>query len=67
MPSPKIPDKTADAYYQKRMESLAKRLVDFTESLFNKESITERQEFEEHVERRLQNGAKFIPRKRQPR
>ena len=54
--------KTADetdlhSYYQGRVEPLAKRLLDVAEALFSKESIQERREFEERVERRLQNGA----------
>ncbi len=67
MSTSKIPDETTNAYFQKRVEHLTKRLVDVAESLFSKESTAERREFEEHIERRLQNGAKFIPRKRQSR
>jgi hypothetical protein len=67
MSTRKISDETARSYYEKRIEPLTKRLIDIAESLFGKESIAERREFEEHVEKRLQNGAKFIPRKRQSR
>jgi hypothetical protein len=64
--------KTADetklrSYFQSRVDPLAKRLVDVAEDLFGEESIQQRREFEDRVETRLQNGAKFIPRKRQPR
>jgi hypothetical protein len=55
------------SYYQGRIAPLAKRIFDdVAESLFSEESIQQHQEFESRVEQRLQNGAKFIPRKRQP-
>jgi hypothetical protein len=54
-------------YYQARIEALTKRLIDIAEAPFSNESIQQHREFEDRVERRLQNGAKFIPRKRQPR
>jgi hypothetical protein len=56
-----------DSYFRGRIEPLAKRLLDVTEELFGEESIQRRREFEDLVEKRLQNGSKFIPRKRQPR
>jgi hypothetical protein len=64
--------KTADEpdlnlYFQGRIEPLAKRLFDVAEDLLGEESVRQRREFEDHVERRLQNGAKFVRRKRQPR
>jgi hypothetical protein len=61
--------KAADlqSYYQGRIESMAKRLIDISDALFTAESIQQRKEFDDHVERRLQNGAKFVPRKEQPR
>lgn len=55
------------AYYQSRVEPLAQRLLDLVGDLLSRESIQQRREFEDRVERRLQNGAKFVPRKRQPR
>jgi hypothetical protein len=55
------------SYFRGRVEPLAKRLLDVTEELLGEESIQRRREFEDLVETRLQNGAKFIPRKRQPR
>ena len=68
MAARKSPDeKDLHSYYQGRIEPLAKRLLDVAEDLLGKESVQQRRDFEEHVERRLQNGAKFVPRKRQPR
>jgi len=62
---------TADAqlraYFQGRVEPLSKRLLDIADAFLSEESVQERQEFERRVEKRLQNGAKFVPRKRQPR
>jgi len=55
------------AYYRRRIEPLADRLLDVAEDLFGEKSIQQRREFEDLVESRLHNGAKFIPRKRQPR
>jgi hypothetical protein len=55
------------SYYQARIEPLAKRLLDVAEDLLSEESIRQHREFEEQVERRLHNGAKFVPRKRQSR
>lgn len=55
------------SYYQERIEVLAKRLLDITEATFSNDSIQLHREFENRVESRLQNGAKFVPRKRQPR
>ena len=68
MSTRKITDeKNSDSYYQERARLLAERLVDIAESLFSKESAAERRAFEEHIERRLGNGAEFVPRKRQSR
>ncbi|HYW47513.1 MAG TPA: hypothetical protein VE959_31885 [Bryobacteraceae bacterium] len=55
------------SYFQGRVEPLAKRLLDIAEALFSTESIQQHQEFDERVQRGLQNGAKFVPRKRHPR
>jgi hypothetical protein len=55
------------SYYEGRLEPLAKRLLDIAEELLGKKSAQQQREFEDRIERRLQNGAKFVPRKRQPR
>lgn len=55
------------SYYNRRLESLAQRMLDAAEEFFSKESTAQRREFEDHIEERLQNGAKFIPRKKQSR
>jgi hypothetical protein len=56
-----------DSYYRGRIADLGKRILDDTPgALFSKESLQKRREFEDRVEQRLQNGAKYIPRKRQP-
>lgn len=52
-------------YYERRTKPLARRLLDLAEDLFSAESIQQSQQFEDQVERRLRNGAKFVPRKRQ--
>jgi hypothetical protein len=55
-----------NSYYLERVAGLGKRILDdVAEPLFSKESLKQRREFEDRVEQRLQNGAKFIPRKRQ--
>jgi regulator of protease activity HflC (stomatin/prohibitin superfamily) len=55
------------SYYQERIAPLARRILDdVAASLSSEESVRQRREFENRVEQRLQNGAKFIPRKRQP-
>jgi hypothetical protein len=65
--------KTADdaagvqSYYERRTQELSRRLLDIVTDLFTEDTSQQRQEFEDHVERRLRNGAKFVPRKRQPR
>ena len=55
------------SYFRTRIEPLTKRVLDVAEETFGEEAVRENREFEDHVEKRLQNGAKFIPRKRQPR
>lgn len=55
------------SYYQGRVEFMAKRLMDISAALFSDESLQQHQEFEDRVERRLKNGARFISRERQPR
>lgn len=54
------------SYFRRRIEPLAQRLLDVADELCSKESEQGRREFQEHVERQIQNGAKFVPRKRQP-
>ena len=55
------------AYYRDRVAHLSERLFSTVEELFDSESVQRQHEFEDHVERQLRNGAKFIPRKQQPR
>ena len=52
------------AYFRKRAASLATSLLDAVTKELGSDSAARNREFEEHVERRLRNGAKFIPRKR---
>ena len=54
-------------YYQNRIEPLKRGLLEVAESLLGEESIKQHHEFEDRIEKRLRNGAKFVPRKRQPR
>ena len=56
----------AQSYYQRRTQDLSRRLLDMVADLFSEDASQHRQEFDELVERRLRNGAKFVPRKRQP-
>jgi hypothetical protein len=68
MASRKLAEQTdLQSYYDGRVEPLTKRLVDLAEALFGKESRPGAEKFEEHVEKRLHNGAKFVPRKSKPR
>lgn len=64
----KVADKAdLKSYFRRRVEPLTGRLLDVAEELCSKESEQARLEFQEHVEQQLQNGAQFVPRKRQPR
>lgn len=53
--------------YRQRMERLAERVLDAVSAMASDESRKKYREFEEQVERRLNNGAKFVSRKRSPR
>ena len=56
------------AYIEDHLKSLSVRLIDIaTEAIVGEKSIVEQRDFEDHIDRRLRNGSKFIPRKRQPR
>jgi hypothetical protein len=67
MPARNTTEKTdLRSYYQRRVEVLAKPLIDLAGDLLSEESVRQGQEFEDYIERRLNDGAKFIPRKRQP-
>lgn len=57
----------AQSYYERRTQDLSRKLLDMVTDLFSEDASRHCQEFEEQVERRLRNGAKFVPRKRQPR
>jgi len=52
-------------YFQRRVAQLSERLIDVAEQLFNERALKKDQDFEEHVDRQLRDGAKFIRRKRQ--
>ncbi len=69
MAAPKTADDATDAqsYYERRTQDLSRRLLDMVTDLFSENAGQHRREFEDHVERRLRNGAKFVPRKRQSR
>jgi hypothetical protein len=54
-------------YFQQRAKGLSESVLDAFEDLFSEESAKRHREFEDRVERRLRNGAKFIPRRRNPR
>jgi len=55
--------KTADlkSYVRSRIEGLSARIIDSTEELRSQRSVQEDCRFEDDIERRLHNGAKFIP------
>ncbi len=55
------------SYLRDRLERLSERVMDANDELFSKEATKQDRDFEESIDRRLRNGAKFIPRKRQPR
>jgi hypothetical protein len=55
------------AYFEVRVQKMSERILDAFDDLFSKEATQRHREFEDHVERRLRNGAKFVPRTRQPR
>jgi hypothetical protein len=57
----------ARSYYDRRTQDLSRKLLDVVTGLFSEDASRHRQEFEDRVEGRLRNGAKFVPRKRQPR
>ena len=55
------------AYFQKRAKGLSERVLDVVEEIFSKESMKRHREFEDRIQRGLRNGAKFVPRRRNPR
>ena len=56
------------AYLQSRLALLPiKPILESTGKLFSEESIHEDDDFEKEIGKRLENGAKFIPRKRPAR
>jgi hypothetical protein len=67
MANPTVDRTGLNSYYETRVQLLRARIIDLVDDLFGAESIQHNRAFEEQVERRLKNGAKFIPRKRQPR
>lgn len=59
MAAPKPADELdLQSYYERRTQELSQRLLDLVADLSSKESLQRNREFEDHVERRLQNGAK---------
>jgi hypothetical protein len=53
------------SYLRDRLERLSERVLDANEHLFGKEATKQDRDFEQYIDNRLRNGAKFIPRKRQ--
>ena len=51
-------------YYRARVEHLSERLIGAAEQVISKEAIQRHFEFEKEVERRLQNGARFIAKRK---
>jgi hypothetical protein len=54
-------------YFVNRVAQLSDRLLDATKELSSEDSIRQDKDFADDIDRRLKNGAKFVPRKRQPR
>ncbi len=54
-----------ESYFRSRLECLPKRIFDTAAELFGKDAVKEDRDFEDEVERRLRNGAKFVRRKLQ--
>lgn len=55
-----------EEYMRDRLRDLSVRLIEIAVDASSDKAVEERRQFEEHVDRRLRNGAKFVPRKRQP-
>lgn len=55
------------SYIKRRIDGLSVRIMESAEELLSQASMQEDRRFVEDIERRLHNGARFIPRKRQPR
>lgn len=53
------------SYLRDRLERLSERVVDANEDLFSRDATKHDRDFEQYIDNRLRNGAKFIPRKRQ--
>ncbi len=51
-------------YLSERLAGLQRRVFETAVSLLNEETVRSDKEFEERVQRKLQSGSKFIPRKR---
>lgn len=59
-------DDIASTFVESRLKEMSVRISDVALQILSPEAVAKHIQFEETVERRLRNGAKFIPRKRQP-
>jgi len=55
------------AYYKRRLERLGGHVVQLANTVLGAQAIEQHGTFEKRVEESLKEGAKFVPRKRQPR
>lgn len=58
-------DTKLQAYFLERLAHVSDRILESTEALFSEESAKRDKAFEEEIDRRLKNGARFVRRKRQ--
>lgn len=49
---------------KKRASALSQRIVDMVSEQLGPDAVCRHQQFEEDVRRRIENGARFVPRKR---
>ena len=64
---PEIEKTKLNDYFQARVEQLRDLVIANAERVFSEKTEQHDRKFEEAIEGRLRNGAKFVPRKRQPR
>lgn len=65
--TPHITTKDPEKYIKDRLKDLSVRLIDAAAEVFGEKATAEHRDFDNYIDRRLRNGAKFVPRKRQPR
>lgn len=67
MMAEKLTSSELKSYYQSRVKRLGERVVEAVENVLGPDTMQRHRDFEDRVEKTLQNGARFVPRKRPSR